>query len=112
MDINVSILCVDIELLFRYACHIGIISINNNKRDNYYIMFGEIHLEQISVSNLLFNLLILIALIVSVLYEVDVSGVNMFITDKDIGHTDYLQIHSVNIISKDLCQIYNVYICN
>ena len=99
-DVKILILCFGIQLLllFEYTSHIGIININGNEFDNRGIMFDGKYLGQIHESNLLFNALIRLGLIVKILCKVDVSILNIFIPDHDIKNTDKLES----------CPIYNV----
>ena len=79
MDINV------LNHYFEHTSHSCIIAINQNNVNNYGTMFGEIYLRQILYVNndSSLNSSILIRSIVSVLFDINISNLNIFITRHD-----------------------------
>ena len=109
-DINTLFFCFDIGLLnlFKYTSYSGISGIDNSKLNNCDTMFGGIT-QIFFINYLLFNLSI-IGLVVSILQNIDISSLNILITENNTKYAVKLKIYLVGIMSKDLCSINSAYL--
>ena len=74
---------------------VALFNIYNNKHNNYGTIIGERYFRQIvHANNLLFNSTILLGLIVSIFYILNVSNSSTFITGDRKKYTDKININS------------------